>query len=248
VGCGDSVEPQAEAPQLPPAESLNLDLGFFEALNSPQLSASGTHLNFLNAAVRAAYINVAVVTVLTPPYQAFALALHADPVAQGDGSYLWVFTWRDQGQDHQIRLRGLPNGGVVEWELYVAFAGQDAELWFRGQSHLDRDEGFWVFQDFTRDGDPEVLRIDWDLTQENHASLVFLNIDDGDEEEGDRLSYLGTGANKSIEFFDASLQMTWDIEWNEVNHAGSLQVPDYRNGERACWDTSLLDVDCPPDA
>jgi len=67
VACGDAVEPQAEAPQLPPVESLNLDLGFFETLNSPQLSESGTHLNFLNAAVRAAYINVAVVTVLTPP-------------------------------------------------------------------------------------------------------------------------------------------------------------------------------------
>ena len=73
---------------------------------------------------------------------------------------------------------------------------------------IGRDEGFWVFHDFTREGDPEVLRIDWDLTQENHASLVFLNIDQGNEEEGDRLSYLGTGANKSIEFFDASDQMT----------------------------------------
>ena len=247
AGCGGSTEPETGAPALPPTESMSLDLGFFEINNSPALkAAAGSNLNFLNAYVRAAYINVAIVTAITPPYVVLSLALHTVPTKVDDNSYLWVYTWQENQQDHEIRLLGTVNENVVDWELSIVLPEQEPELWFYGQSHTDRDEGFWVFRDFTRDVNLEVLRIDWDLTQENHASLVFLNVDGGSEDMGDQLSYLATGANKSIEFLDLSNDMTWDIQWNESNRAGSLRVPDYNDGDRACWDTNLLDAACAP--
>lgn len=248
-GCGDSGEPQTDAPGLPPVESMSLDLGFFESNNTAALrAAEHEHLNFLNAAIRVAYIHAAVVHALIPPTTAFALAIHSVPTLQDDGSYLWVFTWNDQGQEHQIRLRGMVEEDWVEWDLYLVPSGQDPEPWFSGRSHRDRDEGFWVFRDFTREGDPEVLQIDWDLTQENHANLALENIDVDGEDYGDRLEFLGIGANRSMEFIDSSDDMTWFIEWNEVNHSGSLMVPDYNDGNRACWNNQLVNVECPSDS
>lgn len=246
-GCGESTKPDTVAPNLPPTESVNLDLEFFESNTSPALSAAaGSNLNFLNAYLRAAYLNVAVVSAITPPYMVLSLALHSAPTKVGEDSYVWVYTWQEINQPHEIRLLGTVHGNVVDWELSILLPDEDPQLWFYGQSRTDRDEGFWIFRDFTRDTNLEVLRIDWDLTRENRASLVFLNIDAGSENKGDRLSYLVVGANRSIEFFDLSTGMTWDVEWNEENRSGSLRVPDYNDGSRACWDTDLMDVACAP--
>ena len=105
-----------------------------------------------------------------------------------------------------------------------------------------------VFQDFTREGDPEVLRIDWDFTQENHAYLMLENSDDAGEDVGDRLTFQSTGANRSMDFVDVSSGLVWFIEWNEVNHSGSLMVPNYNDGNRACWDNNLVNVECPSES
>jgi hypothetical protein len=251
-GCTNNTEPESPAPDLPPLQSMQMDLSFFgdpgtAGAAAAAAEATGLKLNFLNAAVRAAFVNVAVITVLTPPSLAFAAAIHTFP-SYDDGSYLWIYTWVDNGQDHQIRLRGTPDGNRVDWELYVVLPGAEAELWFRGQSHTDRDEGYWVFSDFTAPGDPEVLRIDWDVNSETDAELRFLNIHAGREEEGDELRYRVDGPMHSIEFSDASTGEDWDIIWNEVDGSGSLRVPGYNNGERACWDTDQNDVVCGPAA
>jgi hypothetical protein len=250
AGCGETTEPETDAPQLPPLQSMQMDLSFFtegsgQGAAPTAAEPAGTKLNFLNAVVRAAFVNVAVVTVLTPPALAFSAALHTFPSREDDGSYLWIYTWVHQGQDHQIRLRGTPAGVHVDWELYVVLPGHEAQLWFSGRSYRDRDEGFWVFRDFSAEGDPEVLRIDWEVNSEQDATLEFRNIHAGSDEEGDELRYRAEGPMNSIEFLDASSTETWDIIWNEADGSGSLQVPDYNNGQRACWDTNQDDASCP---
>lgn len=249
AGCGETTDPtsQAQAPELPPVQSMQMDLSFFNAQEQAGVAetaeAQTLKLNFLNAAVRAAYVNVAVVTILAPPTLAFSAALHTIPSRDGDG-YIWIYTWVDQGLDYQVRLRGTPNGEYVDWELYVVLPGQPAELWFTGQSHTQRDEGHWLFRDFTAPGDPEVLRVDWDVTDEHDAMLDLTNVQAGGEEEGDRLRYRVEGALHSIEFADASTGEDWDIIWNGADGTGSLRVPDYNNGERACWDENQFDTQC----
>jgi hypothetical protein len=252
-GCGDApIEPGSEsladAPELPPLESMQMDLSFFGTPGqAPTSDAEGLKLNFLNAAVRAAYVNVTVVTIMTPPTLAFAAAIHTYP-SYVDGSYLWIYTWVDGGQDHQIRLLGTPMGNHVDWKLSVALPGADPELWFSGQSRTDRDQGYWLFRDFTAEGDPEVLRMDWEVNSDVDAFLTFRNVYVGHEEEGDELRYRADGAMRSIEFADVSTGDDWDIIWNEGNGSGSLRVPDYKDGVRACWDNNQFDVECAANA
>jgi hypothetical protein len=251
-GCGDTPTdplsegsgPVSEAPELPPLESMQMDLSFFgNPGETPTSDAEGLKLNFINAAVRAAYINVTVATIMTPPTLAFAAAIHTYPSYE-DGTYIWIYTWVDQGQDHQIRLLGTPMGNYVDWKLYVTLPGADPELWFSGQSRTDRDQGYWLFRDFTEAGDPEVLRVDWEVNSDIDAFLTFRNVHVGHEEEGDELRYRADGAMRSIEFADASTGEDWDIIWNEADGSGSLRVPDYNDGVRACWDTNQFDVEC----
>jgi hypothetical protein len=251
-GCGDAptdplsdgAGPVSEAPELPPLQSMQMDLSFFGSPGqAPTSDAEGLKLNFLNAAVRAAYIQVTVATIMAPPTLAFAAAIHTYP-SYVDGSYLWIYTWVDDGQDHQIRLRGTPMDNHVDWELYVALPGADPELWFSGQSRTDRDQGHWRFRDFTAEGDPEVLRVDWEVNSDVDAFLTFRNVYVGQEEEGDELRYRADGVMRSIEFADASTGEDWDIIWNEADGSGSLRVPDYNGGVRACWDSNQEDVEC----
>lgn len=254
MGCTDdtSSKPESAAPDLPPVESMKMDLSFFmdpggEGFAQGEEKAAGTKLNFLNAAVRAAFINVTVITVLTPPSLAFAAAIHTFPSHQDDGSYLWIYTWVEGDEEYQIRLYGKLDGDWVDWELFVSLPSDtDPELWFSGRSHMDRDEGHWTFRDFTIEGDPEVLRIDWRVVSDEDATLDFTNIRDGHEEEGDELRYRTDGALHSIEYYDDSDTETWDIIWNENDGTGSLRFPDYNDSQRACWDSDQEDIDCPP--
>lgn len=246
-GCSETqTTPQASAPELPPAESMALDLSFFSGNNAPgvQDAAAQTKLNFLNAAVRAAFLNVAVVTILTPPHLAFAAAIHTIPSKQSDGSYLWIYTYSEDGMDYQIRLNGAPTGDKIDWELSYVLPGQSAEVWFYGQSHQENDEGYWIFKDPEAAGKPDVFRIDWNSMSATDAFLELENIHVGHEEEGDRLTYSVDGTDALIEFEDFSTSEVFDIQWNEATGAGSLKMPEYNNGERACWNENQEDVDC----
>ena len=51
-----------------------------------------------------------------------------------------------------------------------------------------------------------------------------------------------------IQFYDASERMTAEVRWNVDTMAGSLRVPDYNDGRRACWDENLQDITCPLNA
>jgi len=248
TGCAETTQPntEAQAPKLPPVQTMSLDLSFFTAKNAPGIhDAAANKLNFINAVVRADFINRIVVDVLTPPALAFGAALNTIPSRDEDGSYLWIYTWVEGGKDHQIRLRGTENGDAVDWELAVVRPGEAAQVWITGQSQSSKDEGFWIFRDIDLAGDPEVLRVDWQEVSPTDATLLFTNIKTGDEEEGDLLRYRVDGTEGSIEFDDASTDETWDIIWDEADGSGSLRVPDYNNGERACWDVNQENTQCP---
>jgi len=251
LGCTEVTEPEtvaSDAPALPPAESMNLDLSFFEdQATLGTADERGSHINFLTAALTAETIRVGVAAALAPAHVAFSLAIHTVPSKDDDGAWLWIYTWRHEGQDNQIRLRGTPEMGHVTWELFVSFAGQEPELWFSGKSVIGSDAGFWVFRDFGREGDPEVLRIDWDMDGTDRH-LHILNVDVGSQEEGDQIRYQMDGPQAVIVGVDASESVTWDIQWNQRHGAGTLRLPWFNEGNRACWDNHLHDTECPPEA
>ncbi len=254
AGCGkETSAPTKEAPELPPAETLKFDLSFFQQQDLPG-QAQGTEealtkFNWLNAVIRVAYVNLAVVQNLTPPYLAFAAAVHTRPVLEEEDTWLWTYTWvGPENVPFTIRLRGRVEGTHVEWSLHVAAPNAvpplDDFLWFEGESSIVSDSGYWILNDSDGGRPVPCARIDWDYPTLLNRVLAFENIEQGKPEFGDRLTYRIDGVMISVLFHDASEGVDSDVIWNAQTGAGSLRVPDYNHGQRACWNERQEDVLC----
>lgn len=261
AGCDkDSTQPSSEAgaPSLPPASSMHLDLGFFQQGSlDPEAAQQGeqlTKFNWTIAAITALWVDVHVAAILTPPFLAFGAAIHTIPSYQEDGSYLWIYTWVDPSgnEEVEIRLRGRVEGDHVRWELRVtnenADPPLDRTLWFWGESKLDENAGFWVFNDLGQPDFPEVARIHWYVAAEDDQELAIEVTGEGHEDEGDNLTYKIDGSDASMVLEDVSEEATVEIRWDTVTGTGSFLSPGYNGGNRACWDENQEDTVCPEDA
>ncbi len=247
TGCSDDDNPTApdadQAPALPNPELITFDFSFFEQADEidPATKALGDYDNFLNAYVRVALLEIVARIVMTPPVAAFSLALHTPPSLQDDGSWIWIYTFVDGDEEAQIRLRGLPRANGVEWELRVTVGELDNEIWFTGTTMDDGETGAWTFRDLDDPAHPESGEIAWGRNVEGEF-LRFTCLHGVDA--GDTLEFQEAYPRHVITHVDADQDMSPVIEWFEDGH-GNLTVPEYNDGERACWDTDLRNVDCP---
>lgn len=257
AGCGkETSTPTQEPPSLPPAESLQFDLSFFQRQDLPAQAqgAQGTEealakFNWLNAVVRVAYVNLAVVQNLTPPSLAFSAAVHTWPVLEEENTWLWTYVWvGPENVPFTIHLRGHLQETHVEWSLRVtaptAVPPLDDFLWFSGEASIESNSGYWVLNDFEDGASAPCARIGWDYPTLLNRTLAFENIEVGNPDIGDKLAYRVDGVMISVKFHDASTGVDSDVTWNAQTGAGSLQVPDYNQGQRACWDERQEDVLC----
>lgn len=263
AGCGKepTAPPTAanQPPPVPPASSLDFDFGFFEQHGAAQTFAAHptgadeatAKSNWINAVVRVVYLNLTVADLFAPPVAALGAALNTQPVLGDDGWFTWTYSFTDKGHDVTLRLRGRIEGATVLWRMQVtdpqASPPMQDFLWFTGETRLQNDRGTWIFND-RRDGQAvAVARIDWNNAGERDRSLTFRNVDAASPDLGDQLEYRVADALVSVTFHDASAPSDYDITWNELDGTGSLRVPDYHNGERACWDEHQEDRVCPAD-
>jgi hypothetical protein len=262
---------EEQPPSLPSASTMSMDLSLFEAAQisersiidgapAPELLAQyPTKHNFINAAVRVLVVHLVACAALEPPVAAFIIALHSVPQKQADGSWLWTYIFIEEGIEYNIYLRGKNAGETTEWSLRVSSSDPemplDHFLWFDGEAMNDDSEGFWQFyipEDaivpaiasgaFDTPGVP-LIRIDWrNLANDTH-SLNFLVNAEGHTDEGDTIEFFDSPDMCYLEHYDASEDITGNITWY-TDGSGSIQVPDYNNGEKGCWDTRQYDVDC----
>ena len=87
------------------------------------------------------------------------------------------------------------------------------------------------------------IRMDWSHASGNVHELLILVNEEGSEDEGDSVLFHDSPSVKYIELTDVSAGETYDIEWYP-DGSGSLMVPDYNGGQRACWDTRQDNIDC----
>jgi hypothetical protein len=251
-----ATNPTEGAPQLPPLSSMQMDLSFFSIdvdvasaqAGSPSETLKANYSgkeNFIQAAVRTFYVQLVIYTSFEAPVHAFAAAIHSVPQPQPDGSWLWTFIFVEDGVDYGIFLYGKPVGNVVEWRMEVSSNNPDVPLdhfvWFDGESKQDDSGGFWNFYSPEAPGE-SFLRLDWsNVPAGTHTlSITVLQGDDVD----DTLVINEAPQASTIDYTDASAGETHNITWR-YDGSGSLTVPDYNNGETACWDIRQRDTVCP---
>jgi hypothetical protein len=268
------AQTSGDAPPLPEMSTMVFDLDFF-GVEAPAVSEqslvtgrpgdelqaadSANRSNWINAFVRALYLQLAMYDALEEPIGAFALAVHSVPQLQDDGSWLWTYIFVDDGVEYSIFLYGTPGDAWVDWRMEVSTNTPgfmlDHFVWFRGRTHNSDREGYWQFYDpvfktpaqvaGTTGATPgvETVRIDWENPSRTEHRLTVTVNGAGHDDEGDYLEFFESSFVGSITHYDAGEGVTSDITYYP-DGSGSLIVPDYNNGERACWDQQQFDVDC----
>ena len=227
-----------------------------------QLAAAGEKSNWIQAVVRVIFVQLTLYDALEEPIYAFAAAINAVPQPQPDGSYLWTYIFVDGAEEYSIFLYGKDEGDHIDWRMEVS--SNDPEMlldhfvWFDGASQKDESFGYWQF--YVPAGSPEavaaglglgaastegipVVRIEWEHGGPKANRLTLVNNMPGGEDEGDTLEFVETPTKGMLDFDDVSAGEHHNITWY-ANGSGSITVPDYNNGETACWDTQLENVAC----
>jgi len=273
AGCSSDDNPvtmeEQQAPPLPSIETMKLDLAFFESADVPPraietgkldgpdaLAADGTHLNFLNAAVRVLFLDVVVYSAMVEPVAAFQLAVRSVPQLQDDGFWLWTYIVVDDQKEFAIYLYGRAEGTYSRWRLEVSSNDPAMPLdhftWFDGEVEKDGSGGYWQFYEPAGEeaeaapiATPgvESIRIDWADNGMEGENLILLVNKAGDPAEGSILTFEKLPEHSSVTFYDAGQGTTGTILWH-FDGTGYIEWPDYRDGSRSCWDGAQRDIDC----
>lgn len=273
--CNNDDNPTApavgeQAPALPAMSTMTVDLSFFDqAQVSQQMVQKGStdgmalvetnKQNFIEAAVRALYIQLTFWAALEPPVAAFALAIHSVPQPQDDGSYLWTYIFVEEELEYAIFLFGKDAGLSTEWRMEVSTNNPEMPLdhfvWFTGEAMKSNTSGYWQFYEPNADAillasaalqteGEQSLRIDWENLPGDVHQLTLSNNYPGSPDEGDNVVFFNSPAMSYIELTDESEPLVYNVTWY-FDGSGSIQVPDYNNYEKACWDTQQNNIDCP---
>ena len=238
--CGD-------APELPPADSMELPT-FFEGTNNGLTLSSEqtTHIALAKFAVGA--ITLAVNVVLLGPRLIFAGTLGATPKRES-GQWVWRKTFPVLG--YETALHGSLDD-ALELEMRVTGTRDNTSrlqdfVWFDGTHQ--RTEGVWRMYDPAVETYGEsLLRIDWERQSATDKRLVFTNVTTDRDGSGDALTYRLDGTAASMTILDAKnkdgVPADFSAEWSTEDGSGRMTA----NGETYCWDTvanGQVNVDCP---
>ncbi|MDH3215455.1 MAG: hypothetical protein OEN01_04080 [Candidatus Krumholzibacteria bacterium] len=271
VGCSDDDDslsnPAPGSPALPSMSTMTMDLSFFgiggvgAAPAAAELPvATGTKTNWINAATRALFVQLTFYDAFEEPIAAFAAAAHSIPQQQADGSWLWTFIFVEDEIDYGIFLYGQVVDDHVAWRMEVSNNNPalplDHFVWFDGESMLDDTAGFWQFYmpvlsppvlaDIVSAATPglQSVRMDWQNVGIGEHGLNVLVNEVGSAEEGDVLAFYQSPTASTIGYHDEDMQEDHNITWYP-DGSGSITVPDYNNGQSACWDVGQEDIACP---
>jgi hypothetical protein len=244
LGCVQEEQP----PELPPVGTMQTELGTIES--APQVAkdadpdALGDYSNFANAWVRVKLLQAYGTGIVFIPAVAMGLALTQDPSYQGD-RWVWSVTVGQTTGD--LELSGGPLAGWdVEFFVSNPVEGISNFLWIEGHSNPDLTEGYWLGHDVNLPaGEDEVLEIAWRYTSETDRSLAYSNVKTSSPDLGDVITYTVLGTTATVVYDDASDEdLIANITWDTTTGVGSIQVPYYNGGEKACWDASFRNAPC----
>jgi hypothetical protein len=244
AGCSDGTD-VGTPPVLPPAESMEFDLSFFDSGPGPVAAraAGVAGVNWFAAAASVAVANLAVVIHTAIPVATWRAAVSQQPVYD-DGQWHWRFVHHD-GQHHfDGDLTAFIEGGdlIAEMRLTATSLGVEDFLWYVGTAPVGGTTGTWEFFD------PQSPSTVAGMIVWSHPGTLVWTVSfvaTSGPNVGDELTYDVNGAARSVSFTDASAGTTALIEWNATTNAGSITAPGFNGGAKACWDTTLANTTCP---
>ena len=264
VGCGEDADDNnddndnSEAPPLPPEDSMTVDLSLFDesvpgVLEAPSAATPPTYQNFINAVVRVGTISTGLAAAASVPAAVFAAARLHEPTPQGEDTWVWTYSVTVEFVTFAAELTGVKKSkDVIDWSMVVSADAPlypvQAFLWYTGTSDKENLEGSWQFYDATTPMEQNsTVTVDWAASEDDEIlKLTIKNVDTRPESEyvGDVLDYDVTDNAAVLSYEDNSEGEIWEIIWDLDTGEGSLKVPEYNNGEKACWNSKKQDDAC----
>ena len=267
ISCEKDEEDNGTSPELPPQESLIIDLDQFtidskshnkvnQKLDMEALAASS---NYEFAAGNIGFWNVLLTVTLVVPVAAFQTAFTQTPEFIGESTWQWSYDVNGFASTHTARLTGQIRSDDVKWEMYVQKSGVNGYpefKWFEGTSALDGNSGTWTlyhsyeFQD-------ELLEIDWSKSGNEIGQVTYSFVretnNDGEPEpfNGSYLTY-GLQSGYFDAFYDIYFYDVWsnqfvnvDIEWSTTEYYGRVKAEHHFDDTNwHCWDNTGEDITC----
>lgn len=250
-----------DAPEAPSLEEVEMDFSIFENAESfysiepdsrealkkqmGTLADDEYFTAYEQAAFYAFFAEIWFQTMGSLPAAYFNEHQWGDPEVDGD---TWIWEWNHHFDDElyfSMRITAETLNNERHWELRYTVQWEEEDenldnaLLIASQVRLDGSGGSWQMHDFFDESDDPIFKVDYDLDGDL-ATRVNMEFD---EEEDGRFLYQSDGSTGSLEFWDALDSGYSIIEWDNETGAGSIQSPNYRGGEKVCWDEDFQNTD-----
>jgi len=232
-----------EAPELPPLESMSVNL---EGFTTPATALTSS-ANFGAAAFRVGLVNLGVALALAVPAAVFAVALtDKHPTLKG-GKWIWDFDAQTLLGRLGSELTAWMDGTTLNLEMRVTGGQLTNFLYYTGTFDKTTGSGSWQFYNhLITQADKQSVKITFAVTDETHRTVTFLvTRTDGNVTAGDSLAYSRLGDAATVTLHDASENANATAGISVSTGAGYLEAPGYNGGMRACWDAQHADTSCP---
>lgn len=255
AGCNSSSSNVEDTPpKLPPSAVMEADFSLFSE-NNPEANAQVTANNmdhsyshFLNATTRALLLNGAINANLFLPATILTAAEAVEPVLNDNNEWEWNFSASGNSQTFSVSLVGdQQDSGQTTWSVFVSnsLLNLDNELLLEGVSSAENGSGSWTVNQLAGFGmvQPQIqLNWEFDNITDYAVDLEFAQVVDIVPVQSIRT--VRDGAEKQTVSRDSNDDLRVDITWNTETKEGSLLSPEYNNGDRACWDSTLMNTEC----
>jgi len=236
AGC--EKEKKDEAPPLPPASSMIIDLSVF---NTAKGTGSYTNIGMAIGAV--IYWNSVLTIGLAIPVASYEEAFNHEAVRADNDTWQWTYDVVVNDTTYTAVLTADVTEDMVDWEMSVSREdGFQDFIWYTGSCDILATSGTWTL--YKSPADPvELMGITWNHDYETETfDIEYLDISGGDYDG----SYISFGVtedpvfNAYYERYNSVQETTWTINLNTETHEGNIS-----NGTNIyCWDADYLDMAC----
>ena len=171
-----------------------------------------------------------------------------DPERDGD-TWIWEWQVNIEGESVSMVITAEPVGDERHWEMRYSAQGVEGQddfedvLFIAAQVALDGSGGAWQMYNFTSEPDDPVFSMDYALN-EDLTTMVDLRFQEEDDDDS-RILYESDGATGSLQLWGLYGNQSHSLlNWNNDTGTGSIESPDFRDGERICWNDSYQETDC----
>ncbi len=246
-----SCENSPKVMDLPPTESLQIDMDLFPSAGAGNKSAIVSQGNFgYSFGTIFIWQSVLVINVAIP-IAAYAEAFNHTPMYLGDESWEWSYSVPVNSVIYEASLIGTRiDNETFSIEMYLSKSGEDDFtdfLWFSGVISYDHSVATWSVN-HSPYNPVAFLEIEYNKDFDANSANIRYTVIDQDNDLYQ--AYIAYGIDPANDYDAYYTVMTGDgytyIEWSTTNSAGRVKNTDhFGDALWHCWDSLLQDVDCP---